>query len=383
MTASTYGHIRSFHLPYLREFQERGWETHAACAGIPNEAAYIDRAIEIPFEKRMTALSNLRAVRQLRRLIREESYDLIITHTSLAAFFTRLAAKGMKDRPKLINVMHGYLFDAETLFLKKQLLLSAERLTAPETDLLLTMNEWDFRTAQKYRLGTRIEKIHGMGVDFSRLDRATPEDGKTLRREFDIPKDAFVLLCAAEFSARKSQAVLIRAMTKLPPEAVLVLCGTGSERQRCQELAKRLGVDDRVFFPGYVSDMPSWYRSADAAVSASRSEGLPFNVMEAMHLRLPVIASAVKGHTDLITDGETGLLFPCEDAEMCAYCVQRVMEDRTLADSIREKAGNSVKAYDLREVSPQVLALYLDAAEEKSAILSQKGKEYKRTGQMR
>ncbi len=234
MTASVYIHIRNFHLPYLHEFQLRGWETHVACAGIPSDSPYTDRAIELSFVKQMFSASNFRAAMLLRRLIHEEQYDLIITHTSLASFFTRLAVKGMRKRPKLINVMHGYLFDDETSYFKRQLLLGAERLTARETDLLLLMNDWDFETAKKYRLGRRIEKIPGMGVDFSRLDKATAEDGCRLREKLGIPKEAFVLLYPAEFSERKSQHVLIEAMQFLPQDVALVLCGEGETLGACR-----------------------------------------------------------------------------------------------------------------------------------------------------
>ena len=365
MTASTWSHIRSFHLPYLREFQNRGWTTHVGCAGLPEELpACVDRGMELPFEKTMLAQANFRAVVMLRRQIKSENYDLIVTHTALAAFFTRLAVKGLKHRPKLINVVHGYLFDDDTPALKRGILLEAERLTAPETDLLLTMNEWDHEAAKKYRLGKRVGKIPGIGVDFSRLDTAAPEDGAALRRELGIPADAFVLIYPAEFSGRKSQQVLIRAMGMLPERAVLVLPGSGALLEECRALAQGLALGRRVLFPGYITDMAPWYRMADAAVTASRSEGLPFNVMEAMYCGLPVAASAVKGHTDLIEDGVSGLLYPYGDAEKCAECVRRVMEDEALRERMKAEAGAAVRAYELYRVLPTVLAGYETVAGE-------------------
>ena len=137
-TASTFSHIRSFHLPYLAWFRDRGWEVHAACGGEQAHIPQADRVIALPFEKRMASPKNFRAAAILRHLIRREGYALISTHTSLAAFFTRLAVKGMRDRPKVADIVHGYLFDDDTPALKRGLLLAAERLTAPETDLLLT-----------------------------------------------------------------------------------------------------------------------------------------------------------------------------------------------------------------------------------------------------
>ena len=128
MTASTWGHIRSFHLPYFRAFRDQGWEVHAGCRDLPADPPEITGGIELPFEKRMTSPENLRAARLLRARVREEGYDLIVTHTSLAAFFTRLAVKGLRDRPRLVNVMHGYLFDDDTPALKRRLLLRHKRL---------------------------------------------------------------------------------------------------------------------------------------------------------------------------------------------------------------------------------------------------------------
>ncbi len=359
MTASTWSHIRNFHLPYLREFQQRGWITHVGCAGIPNDLpSCVDRAIELPFEKKMTAPANFCAAKTLRVRIKAERYDLIITHTSLAAFFTRLAVKGMKNRPKLINVSHGYLFDDDTPALKRGVLLEAERMTAPETDLLLTMNAWDCAAAKRYRLAPRVEKIPGIGVDFSKLDAATQEDGAALRGKLGIPTDAFVLVYPAEFSARKSQHVLIEATAKLPESAVLVLPGSGALLEDCKAQAQRLGLGARVLFPGYISEMGPWYRMADAAVTSSRIEGLPFNVMEAMYCGLPVAASAVKGHTDLIEDGVTGLLYPYGNAAACAERIRALMEDAALHTRLAAEAAAQVKQYRLNAVLESVMKQY-------------------------
>ena len=85
-TASTYSHIRNFHLPYLEYYQERGWEVHVACGGTVQELSCADRVIRLPLKKSMGAPDNFRASKLLRSIIRQENYSLITTHTSLAAF---------------------------------------------------------------------------------------------------------------------------------------------------------------------------------------------------------------------------------------------------------------------------------------------------------
>lgn len=358
MTASTYGHIRSFHLPYLRRFQELGWETHVACGGTAGELPWTDRAIDLPFEKSMTSPANLRAASQLRALMVKEGYRLVIAHTSLASFFTRLAAKGLSGRPPIINMMHGYLFDDDSSFTKRTLLLGAEQLTARETDLLLTMNQYDHALAQKHRLGRRVANIPGVGVDFSALDRQTrsPAD---LRTAYGFSPNDFVLLYAAEFSKRKNQAMLIRALSALPSHVKLLLPGRGALLDDCQELARQLGAADRVVFPGFVSPIAPLYRLADCAVSSSRSEGLPFNIMEAMYASLPVVATRVKGHTDLLTEGISGLLYPYDDATAFAGCIFRLLNDPSLAASLGAAAHTAALPYGRTEVLPQVMEQYL------------------------
>ena len=169
-TASTFSHIANFHRPYLAQFARLGWEVHVACGGPERDIPEAQRIIHIPLEKSMTSPKNWQAVRLLRRMAREEGYALVSCHTSLASFFTRLAVMGLRERPLVACTSHGYLFDGQSAPVKRALLSGAERMTAPVTHLLMTMNDWDGRYARKHRLGRRTVQIPGMGVDFSRLD---------------------------------------------------------------------------------------------------------------------------------------------------------------------------------------------------------------------
>ena len=357
-TASTFAHIVHFHLPYLRAFRAMGWAVDVACGGEAAAIPEAERCIALPFEKRMSAPANFRAERMLRRLMAEERYALVTTHTSLAAFFTRRAAAALRPRPPLACVCHGYLFDDETPLPRRAVLRAAERLTAAQTDLLLTMNAYDEATARRARLARRIEHIPGMGVDFSRLD-AMRADRDAVRASLGfVPADR-VLLFAAEFSARKNHAMLLRALAALPAPVKLLLPGSGELLPDCRALARRLGLDSRVVFPGYVADMAPLYRAADAAVSASRSEGLPFNIMEAMYAGLPVVASRVKGHTDLLDDRRTGLLFPYDDDAAFAAAVRELLDRPELAAALGRAAHDAVLPFALPQALPRVMDLYL------------------------
>lgn len=362
-TASTYSHIRNFHRPYLNWFRGEGWEVHVAAGGAASGVPEADECLSLPFAKRMTAPSNFRCARLLGHRMEEEGYDLVVTHTALAAFFTRLPLLRRRERPRVVNMVHGYLFDEGTPFVKRNILLNAERLTAPCTDLLLTMNQSDQEIARRYRLGGRLANIPGVGVAYGRIDDVPPEAGAALRREWKIPPEAFLLIYPAEFSKRKNQALLLRGLAALPKQVWLLLPGEGACLEECRALARELGVADRVRFPGQVSNIPAWLRAADCAVSASHSEGLPFNIMEAMRAGLPIVATDVKGHSDLL-EGGAGLLYPDGDGAAFVTAVNRLLADGAERERLGRTAYAASGRYALEAVLPQVTAVLRNAMPE-------------------
>lgn len=364
-TASSFGHLAAFHQPYLRWFAEQGYEVHAAAAGEPIELKGVARSIQLPFKKNMTAPENLYATRMLADELRREQYALISTHTSLAAFFTRLAVRRAdKGSTAVINTVHGYLFDDATSLLRKKILLSAEKITARQTDYVLTMNRQDTVLAEQHHLGRIVLETPGMGVDYARFSQPDDVQRREARRAFGFTQDDIVLVYAAEFSKRKNQRFLIEALTALPSQIKLLLPGRGTLLEACSLLAERLGQSERVVFPGFLTDMQAGYHAADVCVSASRIEGLPFNLMEAMYCGLPVVASAVKGHEDLIENGRNGFLYPYGDANAWRSCVLQLVPSGMRA-KLGEAAQSSVKPYGLETVFPVLTSIYQKVLEQK------------------
>lgn len=357
MTASTFGHIINFHLPYIERFKSLGWTVDVACGGDVKEIQGVDRLIKLPFKKNFCATENFRAANILRWEISECDYNLIITHTSLAAFFTRIAVRGLKLRPKLIDVMHGYLFDDNTGTVKSAILKAAELFCVHETDLLLVMNEYDRSWAKSHRVAKRVDKIPGMGLDISRMSVSIQR--KDIRTELGLRDDDFVLIYAAEFSTRKNQRFLIETMPKLGEKVKLILAGCGDRLEECKLLASSLNVAERVLFPGQVKNVPDYLVASDIAVTASRSEGLPFNVMEALYMGLPVVATSAKGHDDLIRNGENGFLFPQNDVEAYVSAINTLKDDACFRAELSETAKSSVDRYLLSNVLDTVMDEYI------------------------
>ena len=231
------------------------------------------------------------------------------------------------------------------------------------TDVVAVMNRQDEQIAQKHHLyKEQLVFIDGMGVDVSRFEKSdeTIRAVQALRREYFLLPQEFVMVCAAEFSDRKNQMFLIRAIRRLKQEGIpcrLILVGEGEQFERTKSLAVRLSVRKEVRFPGYTRDLAPYFYLADASVSASRIEGLPFQIMEAMACGLPVIASRIKGHEDLIEPGVNGLLFDFE-----------LYEDKKLREKMGRAGQEKVQRYRLERVLPENMKkLYAETSPEQES----------------
>lgn len=359
--ASTLPHLICFHLPYLEDFRNWGYEVWTAAGnGEASPVPYADHQVDVPFYKKITSPRNVSAIFRLRKLLMRENFTCISTHTTLASDVVRAAVLLMpkKKRPKVYCVCHGYLF-GEGDGLKKWLYLLPEKLCAPVTDVLMVMNREDEATAKKYRLaGGRLVFLHGMGLDFSKFPPMAPGDREKGRRELGVEPEDFVFVYAAEFSEGKNHFQLLRAFARAlekNPRLRLLLAGRGTTLEDCKALAEQLKLGERVRFLGYVDGMERLYPLCDGAVSSSRKEGLPFNIMEAMACGLPVIASRIKGHTDLLGE-DSPWLYPVEDESALAERLGRADElgpvdwrgklEPYSLDAVREKLR---KVYGARE----------------------------------
>lgn len=349
--ASTSVHIKNFHLPYLEFFKRQGFETHVA---VPDGASmeHADLVYSIPVTKSFFSISNLKAALTLRKIIRENRYEIILTHTALAGAVCRLGVVlAGKRNTGVIHTVHGYLFYKGCGILKKLFCYIPEYLLRGVTDCLITMNEEDTKTAQKLvKKGGTVIKVSGMGVDPKRFQPADRAEKEFLRAKLSIPENTYTLVYAAEFSKRKNHIELIQAMKAVVekrPEVLLLLCGSGALQDNIESEAMKLGLTKNIRFLGWQEKMNEIYKACDLAVSSSLSEGMPFSIIEAQLCTLPVVASKIKGHTDLIEHGANGLLYPPGDPEALARMIIDIINNPDEAIALGQAARKSAMGYTL------------------------------------
>ncbi len=169
------------------------------------------------------------------------------------------------------------------------------------------------------------------------------------------PEEAPLVLALGRLHRNKAFDVLIEAMNRLDG-VYLWLAGEGSERKTLEDQVRHHGLEGRVRFLGWRSDISALLAAADVLVCPSRHEPLGNVVLEGWAAGKPVVAAASTGPASLITEGKTGLLVPVEDAEALAAALHCVTGDRALAADLG-KGGFA--AYEAGYTKESVVAEYL------------------------
>ena len=358
--ASIEAHFTHFHVPFLHMLCSHGYEVHTAAKG-ENAISFVQCHFDIDFARSPYTWQNVRAYRRLKAIIEENDYDLIHCHTPMASVLTRLAARKARKRgTTVVYTAHGFHFYPGAPLVNRLVYQTVERLLAPNSDGLLLINQQDLQSAQRLHLCKGlIRQTHGVGVDAARYTPASPQERQAARAALDIPPDAFVMVYPAEYNDNKNQLLLLQAIVQLPELPLLALLpGRGAEEEMLRDYIARHGLASRARIMGYRSDIPVLLHAADAGVSSSLREGLGMHLLESMCSGLPIIASDIRGHQDLVVSGENGLLFPTNNARALADAIDTLYQQPDLRVRMGAVSVQRTQAYHMVQTVAEMENIY-------------------------
>jgi glycosyltransferase involved in cell wall biosynthesis len=210
-------------------------------------------------------------------------------------------------------------------------------------------------------------RVVANGVDVAAIDSARP--GPLVRRELGLPESSPVIGLVGRLDHwGKGHKELFEAMAILkerhPVHALIV--GGGRRIDEIKALAASLGLDGEVHFLGTRRDVPDLLNAMDIFVLPSYSEGVSLALLEAMAAGLPVIATAVGGLPEVVTDGENGLLIPPRDAEALATALARLLEASDFAKKLGQNARKHVREhFSLDRLGREINEIYEELVEKK------------------
>lgn len=359
-TASIQRHITSFHIPYLKFFKDQGYEVHVATNGDDN-IPYCDKHIQIPFERNPLSRNNFKSYKELKRVLKENKYDLIHCHTPACSVITRLAAKKNKKKgTKVVYTAHGFHFYKGAPLKNWIIFFPIEKYLSKYTDCLITINDEDYNNALKYKFRSKmIRKVNGVGINCDRFKFQTSQEKNDMRQKHSFSQDDFILIYVAELSSGKNQEFIINVSARLEkdiPDLKVLFAGSGKDFDFLKEKIAAMNLDNIIYLLGYRDDVNELMMLSDIAVSASKREGLPVNIMEAMATGLPLVVTDCRGNRDLVEDGLNG--YVVKDEEMMYSKILEIYNNKELRDRCKINNQKMINKYTLDNVTKEMAIIY-------------------------
>jgi len=180
-----------------------------------------------------------------------------------------------------------------------------------------------------------------------------------VRRYYDIPKSATVLIASSRLHPHKGQETLLRAMAELPGNVYAILAGHGPDEDMLKALTKTLQIEDRVRFVGWVDNISPLFGASDIFVVTSRVEPMGNVILHAWTHHLPLITSDATGPQEVVESGITGLVYPIDNHQALAEKVKIFIEQPALAQTIADAGLQYVMAHYADDaIVEKYLALY-------------------------
>lgn len=325
-----------------------------SATGVPFHPLAMARSIA-PF-------TDAKALWQLHHLLRQKQYDVIHTHSSKAGFLGRLAAR-IHGIPVVYTPNGYYFLDAnDGKQLKKRFFLELERAAGRWTDYLIAVSESERQITLAHNLvpPQRVGMIPN-GIDVTAVT-PDPFARVSVRQELGIGMDTAVIGTVARFIPQKDPFTFIRAaqlILEQNPHVCFIWCGEGDMRTATEQMATAAGIHHAFHFLGFRSDITRLMNAFDIFMLTSIFEGLPYTLLEAMALALPLVATQVVGSQDVVVHSQTGYLTPPGNAPELAQAALSLLAEpekrQIMGQHGRERV---VQHFDVRHMIAAVEKVY-------------------------
>lgn len=370
--------IDQFNMPNIRLMKDMGYEVDVATNFIEGSTCSDEkiaalkktlkqmnvRNFQIDFSRNVfNVIQNIKAYKQTKKVIDENNYTLIHSHSPIGGFLSRIAARNARKRgTKMVYTAHGFHFFKGAPLMNWLIFYPIERISSRWTDVLVTITHEDYQLAQKKMSAKEVVYVPGVGIDTSMF--APKKDDAAInmikREEMGIAMTDTVMLSVGELNKNKNHEIVLRAMSQLGRKDVhYVIAGRGVLKEYLEQLAQELGVSSQLHLLGFRTDVKELFKMADFFAHPSYREGLSVAVMEAMANGLSVICTDIRGNTDLIEDGKGGYLFKPADLETAYNALKNMMEnaDRKIMGVFNLKRAERLDVKAVLEVMREIYSV--------------------------
>ncbi|MFW5853648.1 MAG: glycosyltransferase family 4 protein [Patescibacteria group bacterium] len=297
------------------------------------------------------------------RLIKKEKPDIIHLNSSKAGGLGAVAAK-ITGIPKIIFTIHGLPGQEPRPKWQKFLINIFTWLTIVFCHKIITVSAKEARILKSWPLIKN--KIFIITNGLPEINFKTKEIARELLlKKINLNKidnNHLWLGTIAELHPNKDLSTIIKAVALVidkNPHTILVIIGSGQEKNKLQKLIKQLAKQQNIFLLGSIPEAGSYLKALDIFLLSSVKEGLPYVILEAGQAELATIATTVGGIPEIITDKNNGLLFKPKDINQAVFLITELLAKPNL----RQKLGQELKKtittdFTLKKMVDQTLELY-------------------------
>ena len=343
----------------LKYLDKDKFENVLVCSQDFHEEDY--KGLVISFEQiemtRAIGGNDLKAIKEVRALIKKYNPDIVYAHSSKAGAIARVADIGLRNH--CVYNPHGWAFNMRCSAKKKAIYTiytMIEKIAAPFCDKIICISDAEKQSA----LDKKICKEDKLQIIFNGVDIEAYENGAhgaVKRRDLNIPEDAFVVGMVGRISQQKAPDVFIKMAKQVKdevPNAHFIIVGNGNQEDEIRKYAKDNGFSDSLHITGWVDDPMSYVELFDVACLLSRWEGFGLALPEYMMAGKPIVASRVDAIPNIIRDGENGLLIKVDDDVGASNAVMRIYQEDELKDKLVTQGLEDVhNRFNARRVSEE------------------------------
>jgi glycosyltransferase involved in cell wall biosynthesis len=295
--------------------------------------------VVIPSLHRELGASDIRAVREVARILRRERPAILHTHGAKAGAVGRLAAlvAGRSRPPVVVHTFHGHVLEGYFSPLRSAFFIWIERILAKVTTRLIVVSKEVGRALIRLKIADvdRIEVVP-LGFDlepFVVSDEERKKLRESLRSELSIPMDRSVVTFVGRIVPikRLDRFLAIAHRLHQREDVHLLIVGDGELRPQLESSVAARALGNRVTWTGFRRDLVAIYSASDVVALTSDNEGTPVSLIEAQAAGVPVVTADVGGARDVVEDGVTGRVLDPGDESGMADAITEILEDPDLA----------------------------------------------------
>jgi glycosyltransferase involved in cell wall biosynthesis len=299
--------------------------------------------------------------------------DVVHTHTAKAGALGRIAAfvynrtRAASGRAVVVHTFHGHVFHGYFGPWTSRLVQTFERGLARLTDRVVAITEGQRRDlVERYRIVPAARAVVvPLGLDLDPFAAADTSSRASVRQALGFAPDDVVCAFVGRLVPIKHVDLLVHACARVfarHPNGRLLIVGDGECRAGLEALVRDRGLDARVRFVGWRTDLTNIYAAADVVALSSRNEGTPVALIEAMAAGRAVVATAVGGVPEVVEDGVTGRLVADDDEVALASAIDELFADAAARARLGAAARDSVlRRFGYARLVTEIDAIYRDA----------------------